>query len=97
MLAIASDCNMLRRIYWRRCSSETSVPTRNTRRHIPEDDILHSHRRDNLKSYITGSSLRNLRVNRCEVRVPLYYALRGNWNSEQQIRCQEKIQQNSAN
>jgi hypothetical protein len=32
-------------------SSETSFHTRSTRRHIPEDDILHSHRRENLKSY----------------------------------------------
>jgi hypothetical protein len=32
------------------CSSETSVHTRSTRRHIPEDGILHSHRRENLKS-----------------------------------------------
>jgi hypothetical protein len=33
-------------------SSETSVQfTRSTRRHIPEDGILHSHRRGNLKSY----------------------------------------------
>jgi hypothetical protein len=31
--------------------SETSIPTRATRRHIPEDGILHSHRRENLKSY----------------------------------------------
>jgi hypothetical protein len=34
------------------CSSETSVLTRATRRNNPEDTILHSHRRENLKSYI---------------------------------------------
>jgi hypothetical protein len=40
-------------------SSETSLFTRVTRHDIPEDDILHSHRRENLKSYIalTGWAL----------------------------------------
>jgi hypothetical protein len=33
-------------------SSETSALTRATRRNNPEDTILHSHRRENLKSYI---------------------------------------------
>jgi hypothetical protein len=33
-------------------SSGTSVLTRATRRDIPEDTILHSHRRENLKSYV---------------------------------------------
>jgi hypothetical protein len=33
-------------------SSETSVLIRATRRHLPEDDNHHSHRRGNLKSYI---------------------------------------------
>jgi hypothetical protein len=44
-------------------SSKTWVLTRATRRHIPEDGILHCHRRENLKSYIalTGWTLQRRR------------------------------------
>jgi hypothetical protein len=40
-------------------SPKTSVLTRVTRRHTPEDGILHSRRRENLKSHIalTGWTL----------------------------------------
>jgi hypothetical protein len=40
-------------------SSETLVLTRGTQRNTPEDGILHSRRRENLKSYIalTGWAL----------------------------------------
>jgi hypothetical protein len=40
-------------------SSETLVLTEATRSHIPEDGIVNSHRRENLKSYIalTGWAL----------------------------------------
>jgi hypothetical protein len=33
------------------------APTRATRRNIPEDTILHSHRRENLKPYIALSTI----------------------------------------
>jgi hypothetical protein len=45
-------------------SSETSVLTRATRRGDPEDAILHSHRRENLKSY---TALAILRISCCAV------------------------------
>jgi hypothetical protein len=37
------------------CSFETPVLTRATWRNIPEDDILQSHRRENLKSYMKNA------------------------------------------
>jgi hypothetical protein len=38
-------------------SSETSVHTRSTRRHIPKDDILHGYRRENIKSYTVKNAV----------------------------------------
>jgi hypothetical protein len=41
-------------------SSETSVLERATRRNIPEDTFLHSHRSENLKSYISVTGRGNM-------------------------------------
>jgi hypothetical protein len=43
-----------------RRSTETSVLTRVTRRNIPDDSILRSHLRENLKSYIENTVFRKL-------------------------------------
>jgi hypothetical protein len=49
-------------------SSETSVLTIATRRNIREDTILHSHRRENLKSYMMPMSSRSAgRTARCYI------------------------------
>jgi hypothetical protein len=47
------------------CSSETSVLTNATRRHIQNDGILHSHRHENLQSY----NVRNFRPNHGKLRI----------------------------
>jgi hypothetical protein len=48
-LAVTSNRRTLRR---KTMFSEPPVLIRATRSNIPEDSILHSHRRENLKSYI---------------------------------------------
>jgi hypothetical protein len=50
-------------------SSETSVLTRATRRNNPEDTILHSHRRENLKYYKKSTNQQNHKPNICMTKV----------------------------
>jgi hypothetical protein len=44
------------------CSSETSVHTRSTRRHIPEDGILHNHPYEYLRSYTIITEVYNAKI-----------------------------------
>jgi hypothetical protein len=55
-------------------SCETSVLTRTTRRNFSEDAILHSHRRENLKSYILRNVwvLHQLEISNFAEHTPVY-------------------------
>jgi hypothetical protein len=59
-------------------ASETSVLTRATQRNIPEDTILHSHRRENLKSY--NARLLNKAQNKYENSIFLWQCQAG-WHT----------------
>jgi hypothetical protein len=55
-------------------SPDSSVLTRATWRNIPEDIILHSHRRENLKSYTSFTSTVNLHLDAAETMHMQQYA-----------------------
>jgi hypothetical protein len=54
-------------------SSETSVLTRATRRNVPEDAIIHSHRRENLKSYIQMKDLNVFKIHNDFTGMSVYF------------------------
>jgi hypothetical protein len=66
-------------------SSETPVPTRVTRRNIAEEAILHSHRRENLKSY--NIIFPSYAVQECH-RVKPNFTRTVTWNTEMLNMCQ---------
>jgi hypothetical protein len=80
-------------------SSEMSVLTRATRRNNPEDTILHSHRRENLKSYIHMSyvcTVHNFAVHFSSSRCSIFFPsttnsmeLSASWEATSRLATQE--------
>jgi hypothetical protein len=66
----------------------TSAHTRSTQRHIPEDDILHSHRCENLKSY---HSLPHCPLSNINIILSLMIRLAGHIARMREISCAYKI------
>jgi hypothetical protein len=64
-------------------SSDTSVLTRAIRRNIPEDTILHSHRRENLKSYTYYYLAFTINFVLC----PTFSYFLGNWDQGHDLIC----------
>jgi hypothetical protein len=73
-------------------SSETSVLTRVTQCNIPEDVILHSHRRENLKSYIRNNVSWCLETKFTKIRrVVTYACIAASWQALSSVTYSENF------